>query len=189
MWIWALLVCWPVVNFGRAIVWPKWFASALESDYRRIKAHTSVLRGDLERTLVWPKVTFERTMDWSEFILCAKLFGQLSEISLSQVVQKSEQWSDFGLIRGHFPPERSDQAISSALRTHTRFRAAHQSDEWSLRSGMVWPEVTLVWNGLIKGHYRVELQPGTHANTSTIFYHTKIILPCHNCYTKKNHNF
>ena len=108
-------------------------SSLIRSD---IWADNSLIRGDFERTIVW-KMVCVWCGPWSHNRLDNGLI--------------------FGLIRGPFRLERSDQrqTVSSALRAHTVFRAHFNvirgyfglgwSDQRLLSSGTVWSEVTSGW--------------------------------------------
>ena len=61
------------------------------------------------------------------------------------VAQSSGQWSDFGLIRGPFRLERSDQRPFRAHLERTR----------CFERTLIWSEDTLVWDGLIRGYFRL----------------------------------
>ena len=60
------------------------------------------------------------------------------------------------LIRGGFERTSSAQWSSSAF----------SSDQRSLRSGTVWSEVPLVWDGLIRGDFERDLNLGTTSTTT-----------------------
>ena len=117
---------------------------------RLFRVQLTLIRVNFERSkTIWSGVTFERTIVWSEAILCAQLSGQCMISVWSEVISV---WQV--LIRDNLQRTLSAHGVSSAL----------QSDQWTFWSPMVWPEVNFVWHSLIRGHFQMPPQPITYEN-------------------------
>ena len=123
------------VNFYFKTKLKKFVHSENRSLIRLFRAQLSLIRGEFERTIVW-----------SEVILSTQSSGRWSGFGPGQgrtIVRT--QLSDFPLIRRHFTMERSDQR---------QFRA-HLERTQCFERTLVWSEDTLIWDGLIRGCFRL----------------------------------
>ena len=98
---------------------------------------------------------------------------KLQGLRIGSSAQSSEPWSGIVLCQGHrlvwtlvwFRPDQWSppsgkvwsESFERSFSAH-EVSSAHQSDQRLLRFGMVWSEISLGWNGLIRDHFRLAPQ-------------------------------
>ena len=96
---------------------------------RLFRAQLNLIRGDFKRTLVWPEVTFERSIVGSEVILSAQTSGQWFGNGLGQGRTKVWLMVWFRLDQWSFPSCKVWSATFERSSNAHEVSSAHQSDQ------------------------------------------------------------